>query len=193
LEINPNITPDAELLNAARQGDQRAFSQLMDKYKESLQYMILKIVKSPQDAEDLLIESFAKAFDNLDKYTPQFAFSTWLYKIASNTCIDFLRKKSIQQVSMDTEEGSIADNLLFSSEDTPEQRLIRSQRIDMLQESVKKLDPAFRQVIALRFFDEKSYEEISQELHIPIGTVKVQLFRAKKQLQEIIKNDLSRF
>jgi RNA polymerase sigma-70 factor (ECF subfamily) len=193
VEINPNIPPDIELLNAARQGDQRAFSMLMDKYKESLQYMILKIVKSPQDAEDLMIESFAKAFDNLEKYTPQYAFSTWLYKIASNTSIDFLRKKSIQQVSIDADDVFIADSLLYSSDETPEKRLIRSQRIALLQDTVKKLDPAFMLVIELRYFKEKSYEEISIELNIPIGTVKVQLYRAKKQLLEILKNDVGKF
>lgn len=193
MEINPNIPPDIELLNAARQGDQRAFSMLMDKYKESLQYMILKIVKSPQDAEDLMIESFAKAFDNLEKYTPQYAFSTWLYKIASNTSIDFLRKKSIQQVSIDADDVFIADSLLYSSDETPEKRLIRSQRIALLQDTVKKLDPAFMLVIELRYFKEKSYEEISIELNIPIGTVKVQLYRAKKQLLEILKNDVGKF
>ena len=155
--------------------------------------MILKIVKKPEDAEDLLIESFAKAFDNLEKYTPQFAFSTWLYKIASNTCIDFLRKKSILQVSMDADDVFISDSILYSSDETPEQHLIRSQRINLLQESVKKLDPAFMQVIELRYFGEKSYEEISQELNIPINTVKVQLFRAKKQLSEILKNNLGKF
>lgn len=192
MEINPNITPDTELLDAARQGDQRAFSLLMERYRESLYYMILKIVKKPEDAEDLLIESFAKAFDNLDKYTPQFAFSTWLYKIASNTCIDFLRKKSITQVSMDSEEGAIADSLSFSSEDTPEQRLIREQRVERLQESVKKLDPAFRQVIELRYFEEQSYDEIAQQLHITLASVKVQLFRAKKQLLDILRHERGR-
>ena len=154
--------------------------------------MILKIVKTPQDAEDLLIVSFAKAFDNLDKYTPQYAFSTWLYKIASNTCIDFLRKKSIQQVSMD-DESIITESMLYSSEDTPEQNMIRSQRILLLQQAVGKLDPAFRQVIELRYFGERSYEEIAQALNIPIGTVKVQIYRAKKQLSGILKDNLGKF
>lgn len=177
---------------SARLGDQRACTLLMERYRESLHYMILRIVRTPEDAEDLLIESFAKAFDNLEKYTPQFAFSTWLYKIASNTCIDFLRKKSIQQVSMDSEEGTVSDSLLFSSDDTPEQRLIRKQRIARLQESVRQLDPAFRQVIELRYFGEKSYDEIAAELQIPLANVKVQLFRAKKQLLELLKHDRER-
>ena len=176
-------------MEAAKKGDQKAYTALMEKYKKSIYHMILKIVKSPEDAEDLMIETFAKAFDKLDQYSPEFAFSTWLYKITSNTCIDFLRKKSIEKVSLDDENQAITDSLNFSTETTPESDMIKIQRRDKLQHAVNSMDEIFARVISLRYFKEYSYEEISEELNIPVGTIKVQLHRAKKLLLEKFMNE----
>ncbi len=184
MEIKSHNSIDNELLIAAKDGDQKAYTALMEKYRNSVYHLILKIVKSPEDAEDLMIETFSKAFDRLDQYSPEFAFSTWLYKIASNTCIDFLRKKSIDKISLDNQGREILDNLNFSTATNPEMDLIKSQRIDKLQHAVSSMDEIFSRVIALRYFKEYSYEEISVELGIPVGTIKVQLHRAKKILLE---------
>ncbi|MDB5226877.1 MAG: sigma-70 family polymerase sigma factor [Bacteroidota bacterium] len=174
---------DIALLDGARKGDQKAYTALLEKYRKSVYYLILKIVRSPEDAEDLMIESFSKAFDHLDQYSPEYAFSTWLYKITSNTCIDFLRKKKIDKVSLENNDGTVLDNLDFITGTNPELDLIKSQRIDKMQHAVSTMDEIFSRVIALRYFKEYSYEEISEELGIPIGTIKVQLHRAKKLLQ----------
>ncbi|HOY40514.1 MAG TPA: sigma-70 family RNA polymerase sigma factor [Chitinophagales bacterium] len=184
MEVKPHNTIDNALLAAAKNGDQKAYTALMEKYRNSVYHLILKIVKSPQDAEDLMIESFAKAFDHLDQYSTDFAFSTWLYKITSNTCIDFLRKKRIEKVSLENQGKEILDNLNFSTSTNPELDLIKSQRIDKMQHVVNSMDEIFSRVIALRYFKEYSYEEISEELNIPVGTIKVQLHRAKKILLE---------
>ena len=130
---------DLGLLEDAKRGDQKAYTALMEKYRDSVYYLIIKIVKSPEDAEDLMIESFAKAFDRLDQYSPEFAFSTWLFKITSNTCIDFLRKKGIDKAPFDHEEKIIADNLHFSTHSNPETDMIKSQRIDKLQHAVNAI------------------------------------------------------
>ena len=182
MEIKSHNKIDVELLLGAKNGDQKAFTALMEKYKKSVYHLILKIVKKPEDAEDLMIESFSKAFDHLDQYSPNYAFSTWLYKITSNTCIDFLRKKRIEQISLENQAGTILDNLNFSTNTNPEIDLMRTQRIDKLQHAVNSMDEIFSRVITLRYFKEYSYEEISAELDIPIGTIKVQLYRAKKIL-----------
>ena len=184
MEVKSHNRIDNELLTAAKNGDQKAYTALMEKYKKSIYHMILKIVKSPEDAEDLMIETFAKAFDRLEQYSTDFAFSTWLYKITSNTCIDFLRKKSIEKVSLENQGKIIFDSLNFSTSTNPETDLIKSQRIDKLQHAVNSMDEIFSRVIALRYFKEYSYEEISEELRIPVGTIKVQLHRAKKILLE---------
>ena len=188
MEIKNHNTIDNELLSAAKNGDQKAYTALMEKYQKSVYHLILKIVKSPEDAEDLMIETFSKAFDKLEQYSPDFAFSTWLYKITSNTCIDFLRKKSIEKVSLEKEGKNIFDNLNFSTGHNPETDLIKSQRIDKMQPAVNSMDEIFSRVIALRYFKEYSYEEIAEELDLPIGTVKAQLFRARELLYQTHKN-----
>ena len=184
LEVKSHNSIDQELLTAAKNGDQKAYTALMEKYRKSVYHLILKIVKSPEDAEDLMIEAFSKAFDRLDQYSPDYAFSTWLYKITSNTCIDFLRKKSIEKISLEKEGKSLFDSISFSTHSNPEMDLIKSQRIDKLKDAVNSMDEIFSRVIALRYFKEYSYEEISEELNIPVGTIKVQLHRAKKILLE---------
>lgn len=189
MEINNHNTIDTELLSAAKKGDQKAFTALMDKYKNSLYHLILKIVKSPEDAEDLMIESFAKAFDRLGQYSFDYAFSTWLYKIASNTSIDFLRKKRIQKISLENEGQDLIDQLGFNTGTNPETDLIKDQRIKQMQLAVSEMDEIFSRVISLRYFKEYSYEEISKALDIPVSTIKVQLYRAKKLLLEKIKDE----
>ncbi len=182
MEIKSHNAIDAELLAAAKSGDQRAYTALLEKYRNSIFHIILKIVKSPEDAEDLTIETFAKAFDRLYQYSPEYAFSTWLFKIASNTSIDFLRRKSIDKVSLDRQDASITDNIKFSTDNDPEMDLIKSQRQDKLQKAVNDMDEIFSRVIQLRYFKEYNYEEISAELGIPVATIKVQLYRARKLL-----------
>jgi RNA polymerase sigma-70 factor (ECF subfamily) len=187
--MNSSYHIDAELLEAARIGDQKAYTALMEKYKKPVYHLVLRIVKSAEDAEDLMIEAFAKAFDHLDQYSPAYAFSTWLYKITSNTCIDFLRRKKIDKVSLDQKENTFLASLLLSTGSDPEKEMIRSQRIDKLQHAVSSMDEIFSRVITLRYFKEYSYEEISEELDIPIGTIKVQLHRAKKLLLQKFINE----
>jgi RNA polymerase sigma factor (sigma-70 family) len=189
MEISTNKQEDLKWIEAAKNGNQKAYTMLMEKYQKSTYHVILKIIKSPEDSEDLVIETFSKAFDNIAKYSPDFAFSTWLYKIASNTCIDFLRKKSIEKVSMENEGKTILDNLNFSTGTNPETDMIKSQRIDKMQHAVNSMDEIFSRVISLRYFKEYSYEEISEELNIPVTTIKVQLHRAKKALLEKFLND----
>ncbi len=175
---------DQQLLAAAKIGDQKAYTALMDKYKNSVYHIILRIVRKPEDAEDLMIETFAKAFDHLEQYSIEYAFSTWLFKIASNTCIDFLRKKRIDKVSLENENAKITDSLNFSTGSNPETEFIKSQRARQMQQLVSNMDETFSRVISLRYFKEFSYEEISAELNIPVGTIKVQLHRAKRILQD---------
>lgn len=189
MEINASKQDDLDWIAAAKAGNQKAFTMLMEKYQKSTHFILQKIVKSPEDTEDLVIETFSKAFDNLEKYSPEFAFSTWLYKIASNTGIDFLRKKSIEKVSLENEGNTILNNLNFTTNNNPEIDLIKSQRIDKMQDAVNAMDDIFSRVIELRYFKEYSYEEISDALNIPVSTIKVQLHRAKKNLLEKFKNE----
>lgn len=189
MEVEGQHTEDGQLIARAAKGEQKAFTVLLDKYRNAVYHIILRIVKVPEDAEDLTIETFAKAFDRLHQYCPEYAFSTWLFKIASNTSIDFLRRKSIDKVSLDQQDASIADNVKFSTGNDPEIDLIKTQRKDTLQKAVNEMDEIFSRVIHLRYFKEYNYEEISAELGIPVGTIKVQLYRAKKLLLKKLEEE----
>jgi RNA polymerase sigma-70 factor (ECF subfamily) len=172
--------------------DQSALTELMGRYRESIYYMILKMVNNQEDAEDLTVEAFTKAFMNLHKYVPNFAFSTWLFRIASNNVIDFLRKNRIETVSLyanDDEEGTeLMDKIFTLNVPSPEDIFIKSQRAEILREVLSTLSPKYEELITLRYFNELSYEEISEQLKMPIGTVKVQLHRAKKIIKSLLEN-----
>ncbi len=192
MEVNPNLSEKAQydlrLVQMARKGDQKAYAELLGKYRDAIFYMLLKMVNNPSDAEDLTIEAFGKAFKNLNQYTPTYAFSTWLFKIASNNCIDFIRKKRGNLISLDQdhEDQENVSNSIQSSTLDPEEDMIKKQKVKLMHTVVTKLKPRYRQLIELRYFKEYSYEEIANELNLPIGTVKAQLFRARELLFNIL-------
>ncbi|MFO8235334.1 MAG: sigma-70 family RNA polymerase sigma factor [Bacteroidales bacterium] len=194
MELNPNLSEkakyDYKLVNLAIDGDEQAYAELMDRYKDAIYYMLLKMVNNKNDAEDLTIEAFGKAFKNIEQYTPNYAFSTWLFKIATNNCIDFIRKKKANLVSIDqTEDDSdITPPPLQAHTLDPEEDMIKSQKVDLMRSVIHKLKPRYRNLIELRYFKEYSYEEIAQQLNLPLGTVKAQLFRARELLFNILKN-----
>lgn len=198
MEINANLSGnarhDVELVMAARDGDEKAFVALMHRYKDSIYFMLLKMVNNKTDAEDLTIEAFGKAFTNIHQYAPQFAFSTWLFRIASNNAIDYIRKK--KAVTIPLEPTNAGDksigidrnfNLRFQSAN-PEESFITEQNAKMLRRMVAKLKPRYRTLLELRYFKEYSYDEIAKELNLPLGTVKVQLFRSREMLFDLLKN-----
>ena len=188
---------DLELVDAALAGDQKAYTSLMSAYRENIYFMMLKMVSNKDDADDLTVEAFGKAFKRLEQYKPDFAFSTWLFKIASNNCIDFLRrKKKATLVSLDqgyvNEEG---DESKFDVEEEgldPEQAFMKAQRKEEMHKIVDQLKPKYKKLVELRYFDELSYDEIAEELDLPLGTVKAQLFRARELMFEILKHSVNR-
>lgn len=197
MEVSPNLSEKAQhdflLVQKARSGDQKAYAELLGRYRDAIYFMLLKMVNNPSDAEDLTIEAFGKAFKNIGQYTPNFAFSTWLFKIATNNCIDFIRKKRAATISLDqsNDDPDTATVTIQSDTMDPEAHMINSQKVKLLREVVNKLKPRYRTLVELRYFKEYSYEEISQELELPIGTVKAQLFRARELLFNILKTSSS--
>jgi RNA polymerase sigma-70 factor (ECF subfamily) len=177
--------------------DQRAYTELMGRYKDSVYFTLLKMVNNADDAEDLTIETFSKAFKRLDQYSPQFAFSTWLFKIASNHSIDFIRKKRIKAVSID-QGYSNADGesyVIPVKEESldPEESMQKDERVQRMRDVVEKLKPRYKRLVELRYFEEKSYEEISEILELPLGTVKAQLFRARDFMFDLMKTTKGNF
>ena len=187
-ELSDKARGDLLLVEAAKLGNEKAFASLMNRYRDSIYYMLLKMVNNPIDAEDLTIEAFGKAFRNLESYTPKFAFSTWLFTIATNNCVDFIRKKQLSPTPFDHLQDNI-DNVTINIQSDlpdPEESLINHQKIAALKIIVSQLKPRYKSLIELRYYKEYSYEEISSELNLPIGTVKAQLFRAKTLLYNIL-------
>ncbi|MFN6085689.1 MAG: RNA polymerase sigma factor [Fluviicola sp.] len=182
---------DLQLVDKARLGDQAAFAKLMDRYRESVYFTMMKMVRNADDADDLTIEAFGKAFSRLDQYSPSFAFSTWLFKIASNNCIDFMRKKRVKLTSMET--GITKDNgesIRYDAKSNtldPEETIIHNQKVKHMRELVSQLKPRYRELVEKRYFEELSYEEIAEELDLPLGTVKAQLFRARDFLAQMME------
>ena len=154
--------------------------------------MIYQMVKNREETNDLVQETFIKAFNALESYNNQYAFSTWLYKIAFNNCIDAIRKKKLKTFPLDKpiqlREGEVHHEIRDESY-SPEKQYLFKEKQKFIQDTIDTLSPKYRKVIVLRHQEEKSYEEISEIMHIPIGTVKARIFRArellKKKLREI--------
>ncbi len=181
---------DISLVDKALAGDQKAYAGLMERYRDSIYFIIQKMVKNAEDSDDLTMEAFGKAFSKLSSYSPQYAFSTWLYRIAINNCIDFVRRKRVETFSLDEdpieEDGNNTNSNFESDLLDPEAALIKEQRILHMRAVLDHLNPKYRRLIELRYMQELSYEEITEELGLPLGTVKAQLFRAKDLLSNIM-------
>lgn len=196
MEVNQNFSDNAKndqaLVSRAIQGDQKAFAEIMARYQDAVYYMMLKMVSNREDAMDITVEVFARAFEKLDSYKPDFAFSTWLFRMASNASIDYLRKKKLHQVSLEQMfENEAGDKSLFiqSENPNPEEKSIRKQQDALLKDLVNSLPNRYRILINLYYFEELSIEEIALQLDLPRNTVKGQLFRGRDLLYNILKRN----
>ncbi|RIW16432.1 sigma-70 family RNA polymerase sigma factor [Algoriphagus lacus] len=181
---------DFDLIDkAVNEKDQQAYATLMKRYKKAVYFMILKMIRDADDAEDLTMEAFAKAFRNLERFKKDYTFSTWLFRIATNNTIDFIRKKKLKTMSLNNtlsdDSGNAVTIDVEDDDNNPQDEFIKSQRIEMVRIFVDKLPAKYRKLVQLRYFDELSYEEIAVELDKPLGTVKAQLHRSRELLYEI--------
>lgn len=177
---------------AVGQDDEQAFAKLLQRYKRPVYHMILKMIRNVDDAEDLTIESFAKAFKSLHKFKKDFTFSTWLFRIATNNTIDFIRKKKLNTLSLDntfTDDNGSPVSIDIEDENlNPQEISIKKQKVALIQVFVDKLPAKYQRLVRLRYFNELAYEEIAKELDAPLGTVKAQLHRARELLYEMVKH-----
>ena len=187
---------DDVLVQRAIGGDERAYGDIVEKYQRALYYHILKMVRNQNVIDDLVQEVFVKAFDNLHSYSTDYAFSTWLYRIATNHTIDYLRKKKLKTLSIDepvkTREGDM--HMELPDEDmATDRRVIRKERSNIIRDAIENLPPKYRKVIQMRHMEEKSYQEIAQILDLPLGTVKAHIFRARELLYKALKDKRDKF
>ncbi|BAO76295.1 RNA polymerase sigma factor [Winogradskyella sp. PG-2] len=174
-----------EAISKAKENNQIAFNFLLDTFWNDIYGFQLKRTQNENDAEDITIQTFSKAFDKINTYKESYQFKTWLITISKNIHIDLVRKqkKSIRNTSKDNDDYYLE---IVDDSPTPEHKIITEQNLAKLLRDIKKLKPHYQEVINLRFFQELSYKEIAEQLNEPINNVKVKLLRAKKLLAAII-------
>jgi RNA polymerase sigma-70 factor (ECF subfamily) len=182
---------DIQLIARARSGDERAFRTLLDKYERPVFSICMRMVRNRDEATDLAQEAFIKVFSMLDRYNPAYAFSSWLFKITSNLCIDYIRKRRIETYPMDDpidgEKGEIVRQY-ESDEPDPSAVLDRKEKMARLNEAIEELPEHYRIMLILRHQENLSYEEIASTLEIPLGTVKARIHRAREMLRGKLEN-----
>jgi RNA polymerase sigma-70 factor (ECF subfamily) len=184
---------DTELVRKVKAGDDRAYDELTKLYKDALYSIIYRMVHNKQEAEDLSQEAFLKAYNSIDSFNEEYAFSTWLFKIATNNCIDFFRKRKLQTYSMEQTiryKGEEITKEYADSDPSVEKIMIRKENSSIIKTAIENLPPKYKQAILLRHTEEKSYEEISRIMNLPLGTVKARIFRAREMLKKSLKNKL---
>lgn len=182
---------ESQMIAQALAGSQKAYAWLMHRHRLPIFHIINRMVRDDEVAHDLVQETFMKAFSSLSSYRSEYRFSTWLYKIAANSSIDFLRKRRIQALSLDrpteTKDGQVEFEVADYSYH-PERDLERKEQSFSIEEAIESLPKKYREVIIYRHKDDKSYEEIADLLRIPVGTVKARIFRARELLKKKLKN-----
>ena len=182
---------DRILVGLALEGDQHAYQKLMEKYSGALTRHVQKMVRKQGEVDDLVQECFIKAFSALKSYSADYAFSTWLYKIATNHTIDYLRKRKLKTMSIDKPISTKDGEVEFELPDTtyrPDKHIVEDERRMLLQEAIEQLPDKYHKVIVMRHQQEKSYEEIAMELDLPLGTVKAHIFRARALLYKFLRD-----
>ncbi|MGG8495047.1 RNA polymerase sigma factor [Tenacibaculum sp. TC6] len=173
-------------IQGAKKGNQISFNFLLDHFWGSVYYFQLKKTENDNDAEDITIQTFSKAFEKIDTFNEDFQFNTWLIAISKNVYIDFLRKKNTSISLKTIKEKEEEAFYVIDDSPSPEDIIITEQNLAKLLRDIKQLKPKYQEVINLRYFQELSYKEIAQQINEPVNNVKVKLLRAKKLLAEII-------
>ena len=187
---------DLILIEEALKGNQASYERLMKKYYQLIHNLVYRMISRKEDVEDLTQEAFIKAFNSLHNFDKQFAFSTWLFKIATNNAIDYLRKKKLATFSIDKDFDSEDNDMKFEIPDIeykPDRLLIDEQMKIVLDQAIQSLPDKYRLVIVMRHKQEKEYEEIAQELNIPLGTVKAHIFRGRELLNKYLKDKIKNY
>ncbi len=182
---------DFDAIRKVLEGDNTAYEFLQKKYKNLIYSLVKKMIKNDSDVEDLVQETFIKAYKALDKFKFNYSFSAWIYRIASNNTIDFLRKRRFDTFSIDKPIGNAEDENYFEIEDnsySPDADLISEQKADIITAAINTLPENYREIILLRHEEELDYKAIAEQLDLPLGTVKAHLFRARKLLYEELKD-----
>jgi RNA polymerase sigma-70 factor, ECF subfamily len=183
---------DTRLVRLSRSGDRRAFSELVDMYKDKIYYLAYRMLNNVQESEDVVQETFLRVFKNLDRYDEKQKFSTWIYRIATNLSIDQLRKRkaaySLDAGMAADGEGTDYYSTLASTDPTPESQLILTETQRTIRRAIDQLPEKYKSVVILRYMHDMSLQEISEVLDMPVTTVKTRVHRGREYLRKRLEN-----
>jgi RNA polymerase sigma-70 factor (ECF subfamily) len=195
-ERHKRAEEDAALVKRAIAGDQKAFKALARRYKNAVALIVFKLIRDRSQVEDLTQEVFIKAFQHLKDFDYEHQFASWLFKIANNHCIDYIRKKKLRIYSIDdqikTEDGEMEYEIPDSTYE-PDLNMLREQKLRLIRQAIDSLPAKYRKVLILRHQEELSYEEIAKETELPVNTIKVQLFRAREMMYKFLKDRIKNY
>jgi RNA polymerase sigma-70 factor, ECF subfamily len=184
---------DEDLVAAVLAGDRERFAGLVERYQGRLINYLFRLLRNADDAHDLAQEVLVKVYQVLDRYDPQYRFSTWLFRIAQNAAIDQIRRRRLKLVSLrqDADDGEGRDWDLPSGERSPYANLRNRERGGAIQRAIDSLPWEYRELILLRHYGELPYEDIARLKQMPLGTVKNKLFRGRQMLKERLQDFLT--
>ncbi|MFZ1081953.1 MAG: sigma-70 family RNA polymerase sigma factor [Candidatus Kryptoniota bacterium] len=195
-ERHKRAEEDAALVKRAIAGDQKAFKALARRYKNAVAIIVFKLIRDKGQVEDLTQEVFIKAFQHLNDFDYEHQFASWLFKIANNHCIDYIRKKKLRIYSIDdqikTEDGEMEYEIPDSTYE-PDLNMLREQKLRLIRKAIDSLPAKYREVIILRHQEELSYDEIAEKTGLPVNTIKVQLFRAREMMYKFLKDRIKNY
>lgn len=182
---------DNRLAKLARQGNRSAFAELVDLYKDKIYNLAYRMLGNRQEAEDVVQETFLRMYTNLDRYDESYKFSTWIYRIGTNLCIDRLRKRRLT-FSLDAEqqdgEGLDGYSMLHSNEATPEKQLIISETQAQIHNAIEKLPEKYKSIVILKYLHDLSLQEISEIVDMPVSTIKTRVHRGRELLRKKLQH-----
>jgi RNA polymerase sigma-70 factor (ECF subfamily) len=192
-DLNATALSDHDLVVRSQKGSEKAYRELLGRYQRPVFSLIYRMIRDREQSEDLTQETFVRVFNNIGRYDPAYKFSSWIFKIATNLTIDWMRKKEPQTVSIDGSRYAVTPDeieattiTVESKDETPEELLVARELGAEIEVAIGRLRPEYRTAILLRHIEDRAYEEIAQIMALPLGTVKTYIHRGRKELQEML-------
>lgn len=193
--MNTTTVSDHELVTRAQQGSEKAYRELLGRYQRPVFSIIYRMIRDREQAEDLAQETFVRVFNNIDRYDPRYKFSSWIFKIATNLTIDWIRRKELDTVSIDGSRNAVtaeqieATSITIASQDENPEELLEAKELgEEIEGAISKLRPEYKAAILLRHVEGREYQEIAEILSLPLGTVKTYIHRGRNELRDQLQH-----
>jgi RNA polymerase sigma-70 factor (ECF subfamily) len=193
--VNTTTVSDHELVTRAQQGSEKAYRELLGRYQRPVFSIIYRMIRDREQAEDLAQETFVRVFNNIDRYDPRYKFSSWIFKIATNLTIDWIRRKELDTVSIDGSRNAVtaeqieATSITIASQDENPEELLEAKELgEEIEGAISKLRPEYKAAILLRHVEGREYQEIAEILSLPLGTVKTYIHRGRNELRDQLQH-----